>query len=59
MRLTPEQIKKIRERVNSHLAEYPNIGGDMPDLLDTIDALEQESSASVEAALREAPEVKR
>jgi DNA-binding protein H-NS len=60
MKLTNAEVDAIRCRVNSHIAEYPNIGGDMPDLLDTIADLERqltEARAEAAAALEKAATV--
>jgi hypothetical protein len=54
MRLTPEARKEFRKVVERIPDDWSVIRNNALDLLDTIDALEQESSASVEAALREA-----
>jgi hypothetical protein len=54
MRLTLEQIAAIRLRVSEHVEEYPNMGGDMPDLLDTIDVITAERDVARGRALLDA-----
>ena len=54
MRLTREQLPPIRHRAERGAEQRILSAVDMLNLLDTIDALEQEKSAEVEAALRRA-----